>query len=193
MSAYPLSVVTDLASCLEPLLNSDRHHLDSVRFVGSKTDLVAFATNNHVLGVVTVVGDFSRFGDVMLPGSIARRLAYRDWDVKPWSDPEHDKFLTAEPYLLPAHDSLRLADLEKVMPVSKAPAASAGWFLGKPLIAVGEVLHRLGFQAQLSGNPAAHDPLRIDSPPAVRVEGGELMWVSFAVMPSRRVDCGRGR
>ena len=180
-----LSAVTDLASCLEPLLSAERTNIDSVRFIGTATELLAFATNSHVMGIVTVVGDFSAVGDVMLPGSIARRLAFRDWDESPWADPEHDKGPTAEPYLAPARgEYLTLAKVAKVMPLSKAPCASAGWFLGRPLIAVGTVLRRLGLAVQISGTDDPSGPLRLDSPPAVRSDGGELMWVTFAVMPS---------
>lgn len=93
--------------------------------------------------------------------------------------------LSAVTDLAPARgEYLTLAKVAKVMPLSKAPCASAGWFLGRPLIAVGTVLRRLGLAVQISGTDDPSGPLRLDSPPAVRSDGGELMWVTFAVMPS---------
>lgn len=181
-----MSLLTELSGVLAPLVVANRPTIDCVRFVGSETDLCAFATNGHVLVTITVLGDFSHMGDALLPGDIARAIGVRDWAANPWDDPEQDRDLTVERHLRPAREHfLTLEEVSRVMPRSRAPAKSVGFFLGPALRTMSSVVARLGLGVQLSGS-GDNDwmaALRADSRPFL-MKNGSVAWLSAAVMPS---------
>lgn len=181
-----MSVLTDIAAAFAPLMNPDRPPLHCVRFIGSPTDLLAFASDGHVLALVTVLGDFSHVGDAALPGDISSRLGLREWGEEQWLDPEVDKDLTAEAHLRPAlAGELSLAMILKVLPKSKAPAPAQGWFLGRALTHLGAVARRLGVRVQFAGADHPLDAMRLDSRPNLRTDGSDdLWWASLAIMPA---------
>lgn len=180
------SWVSELAGILAPLMRDGRPDLAHVRFIGSETELLAFASDGHVLVFVTALGNFKHVGDAVLHCEFARRIGHRDWSHEPWDDPEQDKHLKAEALLEPvtADRGLPLEKAWRVMPGSRPPARSAGFFLGPALKTLGTVLDRLGLQVQFSGSDGPLEPIRFDSPP-MRSTEGDLFWVSGAVMPSR--------
>lgn len=163
---------------LAAVVSSDRLNLDCVRAVGDRHGLQLFASDGHVLAVVTVTGDF-RGVDLALDGASVRtigHLRHSVWGVEldfvdcVWRAPRTGE-LSAEKYL-------------KVVPPSRSPAAIGGWFLGPALSAGAEVVRRFGAQVSLSGALGEKEPLRLDSAPRA-VEGldGEAWWLTVVVMP----------
>lgn len=183
-------VLSDLAAALAPLMNMSRDRIYLVRFVGSRTELFAFASDGHVLALVTVLGDYSHVGDATLPGDVVHRLGLRDWGVEPWlpwlDTTEGEEQLSAEAHLRPVRDTdLSLEQILKVLPGSRAPAAADGWFLGAALTHAGAVVRRLGLMVQFSGVADPMRAMRLDSLPRPHPETGELMWASLAIMPAQ--------
>jgi hypothetical protein len=175
-------LLSDIAYILAPLVGSGREHIDMVRFVGTRTDLTALATDGHVLAQVVCVGDYSDVGDcVALASEVLKTEAYEtpgaEFPAKPVN------------FVAPPEGALAVQNYLRITADKPNTARRVqGWWLGPAMKTTAEVVDRFARPVAITGNASPDHAIRLDSIPG-QVRGHEVDdvwgWLTVVVMPAR--------